>query len=201
METATHEVNQQHVEALAGKMESIISVARKVDASSNKGRSSVAASALEIAREAADLSEFNAAVMRANAHYKARFSKGKAKASLPKSWTQAVSDIRRMFNEHLDLQAKDADGNLASYAQLKKLATILRQKEVKEAQKAVDAATPEAIRNMRVLFKEIDSRNDEVLATIVLDTLKDAVLSYFKEHPLTTDAGEGEEKESIQEAA
>lgn len=148
-------IDPVHVKGIADKLTDVAELARRADKVIQGKRQTVADQMLSIARECADVKEFNAAIYLATAKYQARHGK---KGPMPKVYTQTASDIRRMYAEGVDLSTRDpGTKEFLTYSALKKAVNKSRAAQQAKLREAIEATTPEYIKELRRLFSNLES--------------------------------------------
>ncbi len=185
-------LNEEHVNALAKALSPIIEMARMFDKSVVKVKAQLTESMLAIARSASNIIEFNAAVLRVNLAYK---DKHRTK-QVPRPWTQAASDIRRMFAEGLDVNAKDKAGNLPSYNQLRKMASTRHKKELDAEKDRIQKEKPECVQNFEGLHSAILNTKDGEFISECNTVLGTMLTTWLEQHPQKAEESPDEDEDS-----
>lgn len=166
--------------------------ADKVRASREQGISNAL---LSIAIECGDRGIFNAACTRAEAQYKAKHKVKK----LPKTWTKAKSDIKAMYDH--DIRMTNENGQAVTFSQAAKALNEARKLARKQAEKDVEASTPEHVKVLRGIVERIVSVGDTELSKECADMLETIYTEYQQKHPEKFPAQEDSEEVSVAVAA
>lgn len=198
-------IDVELVRSLASDLEKIAEEGRRADKVIIGRKQTVADLMLAVARKAGSREVFNIAYSVEVARYKARHGKG----AMPKVYTQTASDIRRMFDQRVDMGAKGDDGLPLSYNSLRaKAAKAIRsqQYKIKEAQ---EKAKPDYLKTFEGLVHTIrgfaDTRGPDAgehpyLAECppiaeVNEVMAQAIEGWLKDHPEYRSKEEREELE------
>lgn len=146
-------MDETRIRTLADRFTSVAEEARTAQKAIDKRRGSVADSLLSIARECQGREEFNVAYGICVARYKVKHNT----KAMPKVYSQTVSDIRRMYDQSVNLGAKDELGNLLSYSKLKSAAAKQQRSNAEKARKAAEAAKPEYLKTFEGLVALLQS--------------------------------------------
>lgn len=165
------------VNAEVGKLLPLLNDAAKADKLRNNREQGISNALLSIAIECGERGIFNAACTRAEAQYKAKHKVKK----LPKTWTKAKSDIKAMYDH--DIRMTDAQGLPVSFSNAAKALNEARKAARKQAEKDVEASTPEHVKVLRGIVERIVSVQDSVLSKECADMLESVYTEYQRKHP------------------
>lgn len=149
-----------------------------------KQREGVSNSLIAIAAECGDRDIFTEATDRAEAMYKAQH-KAKGIKKMPKVWTQAKSDVKAMFDRKVSLtEVNDAGETVPlSYSKAAKALNDARKKAQKSAEKAVEAETPEHLKQFRAVCELVLNTADAAYIREITVLIAEAQSEYRETHP------------------
>jgi len=198
-------VTAEKLQPLATELFQIAEEGRRADRVIQKRKGTVADAMLSVARRCSSLAEFNAAVNWTTIKYKAVHS---GVTRMPTVYTQTASDIRRMFNESVDLHAKDDNGELLSYSKLKSMAAKAKRAATARHKELLEKSKPEYLKEFDRMVKTLSGfavdpttetyRENCPPIETVLEAMKAAIADWQKQHPVKEeelDEYEGEDVE------